>query len=57
MREVIVLDVFFHWSKLLIIIEHIHWIIAVSHSNKDFCILDSYDFLNNSMIFFEFFLA
>ena len=55
MRETIVLDVFFRWSKLLIIIEHIHWIIAVNHSNKDLCILDSYDFLNKSMIFFEFF--
>ncbi len=55
MHEAIILDIFFHWLKLLIIIEHMHWIVAVSHSNKDLCILDFHDFLNDSMIFFEFF--
>ncbi len=55
MHKAIVLDVFFHWSKLLIIIKHMHWIIAVNHSNKDFCVLNFCNFLNNSMIFFEFF--
>ncbi len=55
MHEAIVLDVFFYQSKLLIIIEYMHWIIAVNYSNKDLCILNSCNFLNNSMIFFEFF--
>ncbi len=55
MREVIIFNVFFRRLKLLIIIKQMHRIVTVSYNNKDLCVLNFRDFLNDSIIFFKFF--